>query len=81
MRVIKVIKLINNERVNANLVSSKACDTTSEDTCYQLDNAMCTINSYDVCTKDLAACYNKGYDYCTPTVDDTDACIGSYDYN
>lgn len=80
MRVKRFIRLINSERINVKLASSKACDITSEDKCTELDTADCTINSYDVCTKDLAACYNKGYDYCS-TLYDTDACIGSYDYN
>ena len=81
MRVKKYIKLINNERVNAKLMSEKACssDTTFND-CSVWDKAECAVNSYDVCQKDLAACYNKGYDYCN-TQYDTDACIGSYDYN
>ena len=73
--------LINNERLEVNITSSKACTVVSTDTCYQIDKAHCSINSYDVCTKDFAACYDKGYDFCTPTVDDTDACIDSYDYN
>lgn len=80
MRAKKFIKLINSERVNSKLVPSKACDAMSQDECTYLDNAHCAVNSYDVCEKDLAACYNKGYDYCTTTYD-TDACIGSYDYN
>lgn len=80
MRVKKFIKLINSERICTKLVSSKACDSLSMDDCTELDKAECTVNSYDVCTKDLAACYNKGYDFCEINYD-TDACIGSYDYN
>lgn len=81
MRVKKFIKLINSERVSAKLVPGKACSSdTSFNDCNVWDKAECTVNSYDVCQKDLAACYNQGYDYCTTTYD-TDACIGSYDYN
>ena len=80
MRVKKFIKLINSERTNSRLVSGMACVGTSTDICSREDNATCTVNSYDVCTKDQAACFNNGYDYCT-TLYDTDACGGSYDYN
>lgn len=81
MRVKKFIKLINSERTNSKLASSTACVGTSTDICSEnVDIAHCSINSYDVCQKDLAACYNNGYDFCN-TQYDTDACIGSYDYN
>ena len=80
MRVKKIIKLINSERVGYRLSGGKACEDTSFNQCTELDFATCAVNSYDLCTKDHAACYNNGYDYCE-TLRDTDACIGSYDYN
>ena len=64
MRVKKFIKLINSERTNSRLASSVACVGTSTDICQKyVDAAECSINSYDVCQKDLAGCYNNGYDY------------------
>ena len=67
MRVKKLVKLINNERNDRNVVPAKAADCVgqSTDTCtLHVDNATCTVNSYDVCAKDYAACYNYSYDYC-----------------
>lgn len=81
MRSKRIIKLINNERVNYKLMSAKACtEDVSTNDCSVFDNAQCAVNSYDVCNKDLAGCYNHGYDYCS-TPYDTDACINSHDYN
>ena len=66
MSVKKILKLVNNERVNSKLVSQKACDATSKDVCPYVDNAECTTYSYDKCTKeDYAACYNYSDDTCT----------------
>lgn len=66
MRVKKLVKLINNERNNRRIVSDMAqgCTIQSMDSCSYTDNARCTVNSYDVCTKDYAGCYNYSYDYC-----------------
>ncbi len=67
MRVKKFVKLINNERADRNIVPVKAdeCVGQSTDFCrLNVDNAVCTINSYDVCGKDYAGCYNYSYDYC-----------------
>lgn len=81
MNVKKIIRLINNERTGFKNFSGKACEDTSFNRCQVLDAATCTVNSYDVCTKDYAACYNKGYDFCDTTTIDYDACVGSYDYD
>ena len=62
---IKFIKLINNERVMRALTASKACDSTSTDICYPgYDFADCTVESYDKCYKDYAACYDNSKDIC-----------------
>ena len=82
MRVKKLIKLINSERIHRNIVSEKATDCSgySTDICNVRDFATCTVNSYDVCGKDYAGCYNNSYDYCS--YKDTDACgSNGYDYN
>ena len=79
MKIKKVIKLINDERVVLKRASAKACDATSTDICHEIDNAYCIVNSYDVCTKDFAACSYDSEDYCTYI--DTDPCsVGSKDY-
>ena len=75
----KIIKLINNERINRNVSSAKAtleCDATSTDVCAMVnyDNAHCTVGSYDLCVKDYAACSNHSIDYC-PGRDDIKGCI------
>lgn len=76
----KMIKLINSERINAKIESSKACASTSYDECSNVDEAHCSQYSYDRCGKDYAACYNNSYDYCTGT--DIDLCNGTIeDYN
>lgn len=66
MSVKKLIKLINSERVDRGVVSRKAdeCIGLSSDFCRLEDHATCTVNSYDVCGKDYAGCYNYSYDYC-----------------
>ena len=65
MRVNKLVKLINNERNDRRIVSVKGCTGQSTDHCtLNVDNARCTVNSYDVCGKDYAACYNYSYVYC-----------------
>ena len=81
MRTKKLIKLINSERINSNIVSNKACEDYSTNICTAKDYATCVVNSYDVCSKDHAACFNNSYDYCN-TYRDTDLCSdGSHDYN
>lgn len=88
----KMIKLINNERRTARLLSQKGC----YDTCTYVDNAKCSTYAYDHCGKDYAGCQgNAANDYCTTdhagcegvgTVDrcgsDYHACkvAGSFDY-
>ena len=77
----KVIKLINNERMNRRVVSAKAatrCDTSSVDFCAEVnyDNAHCTVGAYDLCVKDYAACSNYATDYCAPERDSS-ACFGA----
>ena len=76
MSVKKVIKLVNNERVNSKLMTSKACDSTSIDVCvFHQDYAECRNYAYDYCVKeDHAGCYNGSDDTCTI---DTDACSGA----
>lgn len=91
----KIIKLINDERINVKIQSSKSCDTISYDLCAVYDGTSCASYSYDKCNKDYAACtggatdtcekdyascYDGAYDICTEI--DTDACRGNTnDYN
>ena len=83
MRVKKLVKLINNERNERNVVPAKAfdCAAPSYDRCtMNEDYATCTVNSYDVCGKDYAGCFDNSYDYCS--YKDTDACGNfGHDYN
>lgn len=74
------VKLINDERTDRNIVSVKACDSTSTDMCTETDYASCTIHSYDICAKDYVSCHAYAYDYCANI--DTTACkSNNYDYN
>ena len=74
----RIIKLINNERKNSKLASSKACDSTSTDICHTLDSGHCSIHSFDECDKDYSGggCTSYGYDYCNK---DHAGCTGGYD--
>ena len=77
----KLIKLINNERSNAKVLSKKAydhayCDSTSSDTCVYIDNAACSVYATDECNKDYAACMEGAWDVCE-NYRDTDLCIGA----
>jgi len=76
----KFIKLINNEKVNTTIKSSKACASGSDDTCTELDLAICYNNSVDLCVKDYAACIDGAEDVCD--VRDHAGCYGeeAYDY-
>ena len=65
-----IIKLINNERKNLRVVSSKACYVASYDICQKEDFVQCGSTSTDICIKDYAAC----------TLGATDYCGGTYDY-
>ena len=66
MKTRKIIKLINNERVNRKVSVRKACDATSIDICEEFDFQSCTVSSTDICIKDLqGACANSSYDSCT----------------
>ena len=80
MRTKKLVKLINSERTDRNVVADKACDSTSTDMCTETDYASCIIHSYDICAKDYAGCFNYSYDYCDNR--DTAMCGDeTYDYN
>lgn len=81
----RIIKLINNERVNAKIISAKGCTENATDICVvsSYDKAHCSDNAYDYCYKDQAACTDNAYDYCRGT--DRYGCYGSnastaYDY-
>ena len=71
----KFIKLINNERVNANITSQKACSGGATDICTYDDNAHCTNYALDVCDKDYAACRNGADDVCGAYYDYS-VCVG-----
>jgi len=71
---IKFIKLINNERIKRKLTASKACDSTSVDSCIYEDNAHCKVYAYDECGKDYAACTQGADDYCEQRDSSSDYC-------
>ncbi len=76
----KVIKLINNERMNNKVTSVKAdvtdiCAGTAIDICTLSDNATCTVGATDLCVKDYAGCSRQAVDYCAPEYD-VQACMG-----
>ena len=79
----KLIKLINNERMNLSIKSQKAvednaiCKPDSEDICTYIDNAACSVYATDKCGKDYAACMEGAWDICTAVYRDTDLCIGA----
>lgn len=86
----KIIKLINNERSKATILSKKAeeCTTGSYDFCnYGVDVSNCTTNAYDYCGKDYTSCREYAYDYCLYVDDDrpcsgqgaSDICFGTQD--
>ena len=68
------LKLINNEKKDARILSAKSCT---------IDNAVCTGGATDICINvDYAGCYSYiivGYDYCKYV--DGAACMyyGAYD--
>ena len=76
----KLIKLINNERASAKLLSYKAlgCASDSYDVCtvYSYDNATCSNYAYDRCGKDYSACYDGADDICYNT-DNNAPCHGA----
>ena len=82
MKIKRIIKLVNNERLNTKAISGKSCETGT-DYCYPgvEDSAHCMSNSIDICViKDAAACYESSKDVCA-MVEDTYACHGgSLDY-
>ena len=79
MAIKKILKLVNNERVNFKLVSRKACDSTSTDICPHIDYAACSSYAYDECSKeDYAGCYQGADDICTY---DAEACGGAGGYD
>ena len=87
----KVIKLINNERKNAQILSQKAtgCITEDEcantsvdictggatDACIFIDAAHCSHRATDDCIKDYRACSFEQYDWCDYI--DTSICVGA----
>ena len=79
----KLIKLINNERMNLSIKSRKAvddnafCEADSLDICTQIDNAACSTYANDQCGKDYAACMEGAWDLCTAVAKDIDLCIGA----
>lgn len=84
MQVKKMIKLINNERINPKITPRKAntcpsdlpCpDPTSIDFCMRIDYAHCTLYAVDDCNKDYAACSQGALDLCDWT--DYAACHGA----
>lgn len=77
----KIIKLINDERLNASIQSQKAdnnadCSEGANDVCYYIDNAGCSVYANDVCGKDYAACIEGAQDICN-NYRDIDLCIGA----
>ena len=66
----KIIKLINNERINTRLLSKKAvednayCKADSIDICSIIDSAACYAYANDQCNKDHAACSDESWDVC-----------------
>ena len=76
----KIIKLINNEKTETKIKSTKAYSAGSIDVCTEIDLAACYNLAYDKCEKDYAACINEAYDYCTES--DHAGCYeeGAYDY-
>lgn len=81
----KLIKLINDERLNAKITSAKAdCSGGAVDICTvsNYDNADCSTYAYDKCGKDYSACYDGADDVCT-NVDADTPCSGAgvEDYN
>ena len=62
----KVIKLINDERIDRRIASAKACVAPAIDICGKenYDFADCSVSATDVCVKDYAACTSNAFDYC-----------------
>jgi len=52
----KVIKLINNERINRMITTAKGCALNTADTC--------KIYAYDMCPKDYSPCAGMAQDQC-----------------
>ena len=72
----RTIKLINNERLNSKIISTKACATDSHDVCTSgLDLYKCMSYAYDHCNKDYASCSFNAYDLCQSK--DMTACSGA----
>lgn len=71
----RTLKLINNERLDSKILSSKACATDSHDVCTSgIDIYACKSYAYDHCYKDYASCSYQAYDYCS--YKDNTACSG-----
>lgn len=80
MKTKKVIKLINDERLNARTASEKGCEPEL-DYCLNVDAAHCINNANDFCgTKDLAACSGATANDVCFIVIDIAGCIDQNDY-
>ena len=67
----KVLKLINNER---NLLKVKGIKAQGL-VCEYIDNAACTVNATDYCSKfDYGYCFGQAIDYCETNEYDTKIC-------
>lgn len=78
----RILKLINDERMNVRLASKKGdyrhCVANSVDICPSVstDLAFCSTYAYDECTKaDYAACQEGADDKCR--IDSNAPCIGA----
>lgn len=74
----KIVKLINNERINSAVLSNKANDNDcfggALDICERIDVSKCDTYAYDYCSKeDRASCDAGADDVCTY---DHQACSG-----
>ena len=76
--ITKVIKLINNERINAKVHSAKGCISGANDVCTttNYDNAYCMTYAVDHCGKDYTACREGAHDICT-YIDEDRPCSGA----
>ena len=70
MKSKKIVKLINDERLNPKAISGKGCDESSTDHCYSFVEGHCAVQSIDICAiKDWESCTNNSQDVCLLTSD------------
>ena len=70
MKSKKIVKLINDERLNSKAISGKGCDESSTDHCYSFDDGDCTNHSIDICAiKDWESCDFYSQDVCLKASD------------